>query len=272
MVKKKQSAAERDVRLKAAAMREAQAKAEKRTRNIIIGVVSVLILAIVAAIIYIIASKPGRGGAADGVPAEFDAGQGISISADGVSSSTGSGENDLDFYFDYTCGGCLMTDSTVGPYLFEGAEAGDFTFVMHPVLTSAGAYNTAATAAAIVVAAEDPAKFQAVHEAMIAFALESMLAQETEVLVNLDASKEEVARIATEQGVDESLIASFDTDAAQSYLEASSNNWMTREVEGRDRVASPEFVYRSTKIAAQGDDGEQMYSSLLAAMSELGGN
>ncbi len=271
MGKKKQSAAERDVRLKAAAMREAQAKAERRTRNIIIAVVSVLILAIVAAIIYIIASRPGGAESADGVPAEFDAGQGISISENGIGASPGGGENDLDFYFDYTCGGCLMTDSAVGPYLFEAAQAGDFTFVMHPVLTSAGAYNTAATAAALALAAEDPAHFQAVHEAMIAFSLEAMVSGETDVLTDLEASKDAVAGIAAEQGVDEALIASFDTDAAQSYLQASSTEWTTREIAGRENIASPEFLFRDTKIAASGDDGAQMFDSLVAAMNQIRG-
>ena len=270
MGKKKDSAAEREVRLKAAAMREAQAKSERRTRNIIIGVVSVLILAIVAAIIYIIASRPGTD-SAQGAPAEFDAGQGISVSADGISASAGTGDNDLDFYYDYTCGGCLMTDSTVGPYIFEAAHGGDFTFVMHPVLTSAGAYNTAATAAVLAVAAEEPANFEALHEALVAFSLDAMMSQETEVLTDLEASKEAVATIAAEQGISEAVIASFDTDAAMSYLQASTAAWTSRDVEGRETTASPEFVYRDAKLSATGDDGQQMFDSLMTAMSQLRG-
>ncbi len=267
MAKKKQSSGSDSMREKAAAMRAAQEKADRRTRNIIVGVVSVLILAIIAAIIFVIVNRDDS--SVDAVPAEFKNGQGIVFNSDGVSAQNISTEHELNFYFDYTCPACVVTDMQIGADLFAGAQAGEYQLVLHPVLTSAGAYNTAATAGLLEVAAYAPQQAAELHQAMIGFAYEAMSSQDTAVLQDLTQSEVAVAEIAAELGINQEVIDRFDSSAAYGYLQASSARWGESEAVGRERLASPEFVYRGHQLDISGE-GPALYESLLNAMSQVG--
>lgn len=86
-------------------MREAQAKSDQRTRNIIIALVVVLIAAIAIAIVFVVVNRPTPESAAEGLPEQFREGQPIVVSSEGVGVSNPDAE-DLTFYFDYTCGAC----------------------------------------------------------------------------------------------------------------------------------------------------------------------
>lgn len=273
MANKKAQAQSTDVRKKAQEMREAQRKSDIRTRNIIIGVVSLLVVAIVVAIVMIIVNRPTTEDAAKGLPEQFQAGQPIVVNTDGVSAgSTEPVGDQLAFYFDYTCGGCVALDSAVGPDLFAGAASGEITLALHPVMTHNAPFNLAATSAAIQVAATDPTNFTALHQAMIDFSYQSMVDQDTSVLNDLESSKTKVAEIAAQVGVPQSVIDSFDTNATQAYLQASNETWTALTVEGRSgRPASPEVVYAGTQLTPTGQTGAELYASLLSQMAELDG-
>ncbi|MFZ1381749.1 MAG: DsbA family protein [Scrofimicrobium sp.] len=274
MAKNKAQAQSTDVRKKAQDMREAQRKADVRTRNIIIGVVSLLVVAIAVAIVMIIVNRPSAEQSAQGLPEEFRNGEPIVVNTQGVSAGpTEQVDDQLAFYFDYTCGGCVALDSAVGPDLFEGASAGDLTLALHPVMTHNAPFNLAATSAAIQVAASDPTNFAALHQALIEFSYQSMVDQDTSVLNDLENSKTKVAEIAAQVGIPQAVIDSFDTDAGQAYLDATSAAWRTTEAEGRgEGLSSPEMVYNKVQLTPAGQTGTEIYQSILSQMAEISGN
>ncbi|WRS31096.1 hypothetical protein U6G28_05285 [Actinomycetaceae bacterium MB13-C1-2] len=270
MAKKKTQAQSTDVRKKAQEMREAQRKSEIRTRNIIIGVVSLLVVAIVVAIVMIIVNRPGAGDNAEGLPEQFRNGEPIVVSAEGVrAGTTEQVDGQLEFYFDYTCGGCVALDSAVGPDLFAATSAGDLTLSLRTVMTHNAPFNLAATAAAVQVAANDPTNFEALHQALVDFSYKSMVDQDTTVLNNLENSKTKVAEIAAQVGVPQAVIDSFDTDAAQAYLDASSTAWRASTAEGRTSLTSPEMVYNKVRLTPAGETGADIYQSILSQIKEI---
>lgn len=270
MAKKNVPAGADSARLKAQQLREAQAKADKRTRNIIIAVVAVLAVAIVAAIVLVIVNRPTTEKSAEGLPAQFQDGAPIVVSADGVSTE-GSADETLDFYFDYTCQGCVITDYLVGPTMFQAAEAGDFNVAIHPVMTHNLAFNTAATAASLQVVADAPELFVPLHQAMVDYYYNEVLVpSDATVAGNLDSSTTKVAEIAREVGVPDDVIAKFDNEAASAYLLLSSQAWTARQVEGRSsQITSPEFVFMDTKLNPSGETSETMFASLLSEMDAV---
>lgn len=271
MAKKKASTGSTDVRKKAQEMREAQRKADLRTRNIIIGVVALLVVAIVVAIILIVVNRPTAESNAQGLPEQFREGQGILVNTDGVQAASGDADT-LDLYFDYTCGGCVSLETAIGEDLYAGAAAGDYQFVMHPVTTHGAAFHVPATAAAIEVAASEPELFEPLHRAMIQYYMDAMTADDGSVVTDLKASTTAVAELAEQVGVPADVIARFDNDAAQSYLLQSTQAWGAREVEGRTNLATPELVYKDVQLSWQGDTAEALYASVLEAMKQVSGN
>ncbi len=261
-----------DVRQKAKDLREQQRKSEIRTRNIIIGVVGLLVAAIVVAIIFIIVNRPDAGDAAAGLPEEFQEGAPIVVTAEGVSAGAlEPTENQLSLYFDYTCGGCVSTETMIGQDLFDEANSGTFEYALHPVMTANGAFNTAATAAALQVVANDPEHFEALHEAMIALSYQALVDKDYSVVGSLPASEEAVAELAAQVGVPQEVIDGFDSAAAQQYLTISSEAWGAREVEGRTKVASPEFVYNNVQIVPQGQDAPEVIASMMTQIEQAKG-
>ena len=264
---------------KARAMREAQAASDRRTRNIIIGVVVAVVVAIVAALIWVVVSQSKAQQAAAqqsmseaGVPAPFAQGEPINISSAGVApGSVKPTDDDLVFFFDYTCPGCVYTDSLVGGDLAAAAEAGDFTLSLRPVMTHNLPFNGAATAASLQVAAKDPDHFVALHQAMNEYYLGVMNAGDDSEVSDLAKAQVKVAELAAEVGVPQDVIDSFSTDAAEAYLTASSQQWRDAEVKGRDGgLSSPEFAFRGTQLTPEGQTGPEMFQSITQQMADLG--
>lgn len=273
MADKKAPAESTDVRKKAQEMREAQRKSEIRTRNIIIAVVTVLVLAIAAAIVVIIVNRPTPENAAKGLPQEFRLAEPIAVSKDGVApGKVVSEKGDLDFYFDYTCAGCVATDYAIGQTLFDEAQKGQYRLVLRPVQTHNLPFNTAATAAALQVVVNEPEKFEELHTKMIAFVYGEMTVKpsgSTAIIGDLKKSEEKVKEIAKESGVSDSVIAKFDSNTAEAYLFLSTNNWSTSQVEGRTQLSTPEFVYNKVQLALSGDNGEELMKSIHTQIADL---
>ena len=266
MAKKKAPSA--DVRAKAAQMREAEKKREKRTRDIIVAVVAVLIVAIVAAIVLIIVNRPKASDAADAIPEAFAEGQAFVVSSEGVSAGSPEGDS-LTSYFDYTCPGCMQLEALIGEDLVQGATAGDYKLAYAPVLTSAAPYNTAATAASLVVASEAPDLFLPLHSALAAYSGQAIASQDTAVITNMTQSTDAVKQIATQVGVPEDLIAKFDNNAAAAYLRIATDGWVARDTEGRENPTTPELVYDGVKLSTAGTGADVVYQSVLDQMASL---
>ncbi len=267
MAKKKAGAAVDPTREKAKQLREAQAKADKRTRNIIITLVGVLILAIVVAIVFVVVNRPTPEKHAADLPAQFSEGQPIIVSSEGVGVENPAAEN-LTLYFDYTCSACTQLELALRPHLIDAALAGDYNLELQPVITSGGAYNVAATAASLVVAAEAPDLFLPLHEALTDYFYESAISAGDTTYQNLSASDEKVAEIASEVGVPEDLIAKFNSAAASAYLDKATQTWIDADIADRTQVATPEFVAHNTNIDYAGDSAEEVMALLKEAVAK----
>ncbi len=271
MAKKSRQQADDSVRAKAAAMREAQEKAERRARNIIFAVVGVVVVALVIAIAVVVTSdkgaKPQSGDGA--VPAKYATGEPIYISHLGVGERDPELE-DLTVYASFTCGACTILEVSAGADLARAAENGDFNLIIQPVATSVMPYLFSATNASLQVAANAPEKFTAFYQALFAFSNQQLMASDTNVIGNARASLEEVRTIAAGVGVPEDVIAQFSSDA-ETYLTLSTEAWTNRAVIGRgDRAGTPEIVFRDTKIEWTQGEGTTSYDSIIAGMTSLG--
>lgn len=262
----KKNAQVNSTRQKAQQMREAQAKADKRTRNIIITVVSILSVAVVGAVIALVLARPGA--ETGGVPSSFEGGEPIVISAEGVGGLDPEAQ-DLTLYYDYSCSACAQLEVALAPNLTDGALEGEYNLLLQPVITVGMPFNEAATAAALTVAAKDPANFISLHEDMNAFFLGQLESQDGSIIQDLAQSEQAVADIARSVGVDEDIIAEFDSGGAANYLAESTKEWMASDVEDRENFATPEFVLDGKQYKLAGETAQEAYESLLAAISSM---
>lgn len=262
--KKEASNSTRD---KAKQLREAQAKADQRTRNIIVAMVVVVIVAIVVSVVFIVANRPTPEKAASSLPEQFREGQPIVVSSEGVGKENPDVEN-LTLYFDYTCPACVNLETALRPHLIDGAQDGDYNLELQPVITSGGAFNVAATAGALEVASQAPDKFVAYHEAMTNYFYTAALQDGDTTYRDLDASVSKVAELAAEAGVPTEIVANFDTDAASAYLTMSTKTWVDADIKDRDKVATPEFVVNGTNVDYAADTAEAAMEKLLAAVGK----
>lgn len=270
MAKKNRPSSTLTAQEKARQMREAQKKSDQRTRNIIIAVVSVLVIAIIVAMILVIVNRPAAKDTAEGLPQQYAAGEPITVSAQGVGGLDPE-VGDLYLYFDYTCAGCVNLDAAVGPFLTDAAQAGEFNFMLQPVITAGGPYNVAATAGAIVVAAEEPELFLEFHEALINYYAGLLTTQDSSAVADNETALGTVKAIAAQVGVSDQVIEEFDLSSAQKYLTESTNAWVARDVKGRESTASPELVFDNTKLQVSGSNGQELFESIQSGIAALGG-
>lgn len=271
---KKQSGNSLDpVRAKAKAMRDAQQKADKRNRNIVISTVAVIIVAIIAALVIVVASQnssskesaqssqSGQSIAVDGKP--------IIISPKGVGVKDAS-LPDLTLYYSYTCHWCTYLETAVGQKLVDEADAGKYNLVLQPVSTATMAWQAPATAAALMVAADEPDKFVAFHQAMMEYFNEAYAAQDGSVINDANASIKEVKEIAKEVGVSQSIIDKFPTNADQ-YLQVANDEWTNAKIKGRekDSLGTPEVVYKGEKVKWTQGTEEEIYNSIVNEMARI---
>ena len=249
------------VRAKAAQMRLAQERADRRTRIIVISVVAAIILAVVGAVGGVIWKQQSQINAARNVdPSEvlgvFADGRPIVVNGNGVSSQADPNLPTLTEYFDYSCHACADLDAVLGEDLTTWASEGHYNLELQPVITVNMDYLKPATGASLVVAQKAPDKWVEFHHALLAYFRSQFNAQNPAVINNLDSSWKQVKQIATEVGVPSDVIATFPVNAVDSYLQASSTAWKEASVDGRDpnKLGTPELVKdHSTLISRSGD-------------------
>ena len=249
------------VRAKAAQMRLAQERADRRTRIIVISVVAAIILAVVGAVGGVIWKQQSQINAARNVDAStilgvFADGRPIVVNGNGVSAQADPNLPTLTEYFDYSCHACADLDAYIGNDLTTWASQGHYNLELQPVITVDMEYLKPATGASLVVAQKAPDKWIEFHHALMAYFRSQFNAQSGAVINNLDSSWKQVKQIATEVGVPSDVIATFPVNAVDSYLQASSTAWKEASVDGRDpnKLGTPELVKdHSTLISRSGD-------------------
>lgn len=266
MAKKKKNTVD-STQAKAKQLREAQAKNDQRTRNIIIVMVVAVIVAIVVSIVFIVANRPTTQKAATELPEQFQDGQPIVISSEGVGRANPDVQN-LTLYFDYTCPACVNLEVSLQPDLVDHAKDGDYNLELQPVITSGGAFNVAATAGALQVAAQAPETFVAYQEAMTNYFYTAAMQDGDTTYRDLDASVSKVAELAAEAGVPTEVVANFNSDAAQAYLEMSTKTWVDADIKDRTQTATPQVVVNETEVDYSADSGAAIMQKLLAAVGK----
>ena len=261
MAQKKKPATVDPVRAKAAKMRLAQERADRRTRIIVISSVAAIVLAVVVAVGGVIWKQQADINAARNVDAStilgvFADGRPIVVNGNGVSAQADPNLPTLTEYFDYSCHACADLDAYIGNDLTTWASQGHYNLELQPVITVDMEYLKPATGASLVVAQKAPDKWIEFHHALMAYFRSQFNAQSGAVINNLDSSWKQVKQIATEVGVPSDVIATFPVNAVDSYLQASSTAWKEASVDGRDpnKLGTPELVKdHSTLISRSGD-------------------
>ena len=261
MAQNKKPATVDPVRAKAAKMRLAQERADRRTRIIVISSVAAIVLAVVGAVGGVIWKQQADINAARNVDAStilgvFADGRPIVVNGNGVSAQADPNLPTLTEYFDYSCHACADLDAYIGNDLTTWASQGHYNLELQPVITVDMEYLKPATGASLVVAQKAPDKWIEFHHALMAYFRSQFNAQNPAVINNLDSSWKQVKQIATEVGVPSDVIATFPVNAVDSYLQASSTAWKEASVDGRDpnKLGTPELVKdHSTLISRSGD-------------------
>ena len=274
MAQKKKPATVDPVRAKAAKMRLAQERADRRTRIIVISSVAAIVLAVVGAVGGVIWKQQADINAARNVDAStilgvFADGRPIVVNGNGVSAQADPNLPTLTEYFDYSCHACADLDAYIGNDLTTWASQGHYNLELQPVITVDMEYLKPATGASLVVAQKAPDKWIEFHHALMAYFRSQFNAQSGAVINNLDSSWKQVKQIATEVGVPSDVIATFPVNAVDSYLQASSTAWKEASVDGRDpnKLGTPELVKDHSTLVTLTNDPE----SMRAAIKELFG-
>ena len=191
MAQKKKPATVDPVRAKAAKMRLAQERADRRTRIIVISSVAAIVLAVVGAVGGVIWKQQADINAARNVDAStilgvFADGRPIVVNGNGVSAQADPNLPTLTEYFDYSCHACADLDAYIGNDLTTWASQGHYNLELQPVITVDMEYLKPATGASLVVAQKAPDKWIEFHHALMAYFRSQFNAQSVSVIKNLD--------------------------------------------------------------------------------------
>ena len=268
MAQKKNPAVD-PLRAKAADMRLAQERADRRVRIVVISVVTLIVLGIAGAVGAVIWQQKNEENTARTVDASevlgvFADGRPIIVNGNGVSAEPDPNLPTLTEYFDYSCHACADVDSILGEDLTTWASQGHYNLELQPVITVNMNYLKPATGASLVVAQKAPDKWIEFHHALLAYFRTQFQAGNGTVVQNLDPSWKQIKQIATEVGVPSDVVATFPVNAVESYLEASSNAWKDAQYSGRqpNQLGTPEFVKDHSSVVTLGKTVESTRESL----------
>ncbi|MFD7310570.1 DsbA family protein [Promicromonospora sp. NPDC059942] len=204
-------------RAEALALQKKQQAREKRSRLIVLGLLGLGVIVLVVAVVLIfMESQKTTMEKVENIPAGVVQETGIPVGADGAAGTSNEGAKTLDVYVDYMCPICGQFEQTNSASITEMREAGDVTFVVHPVsildrASQGTEYSTRAASAAAWVADRAPEQFAAFHDAMFA-------SQPEENTAGL--SDEQIAQVAEQAGVPADVAAGItDGDAMDTYEE-----------------------------------------------------
>ena len=247
MAQKKNPAVD-PLRAKAADMRLAQERADRRVRIVVISVVALVVLGIAGAVGAVIWQQKSEENTARNVDASevlgvFADGRPIIVNGNGVSAEPDPNLPTLTEYFDYSCHACADVDSILGEDLTTWASQGHYNLELQPVITVDMDYLKPATGASLVVAQKAPDNWIEFHHALLAYFRTQFQSGNGTVVRNMDASWKQIKQIAAGVGVPEDVIATFPLNAAESYLQSATNAWGSANYSGRgETLGTPELI------------------------------
>ena len=237
-----------EVREKAQQLREQQARADRRTRNIIIGLVALILVVIIGAIAAVIIQsnhkKAQDSQAATAAIGSYGDGGPIVVSHLGIGKIDESLPT-LTEYFDYSCHVCAAYDVAFGEQATQDALDGKFNIKYQPVNTVKAPYQYAATTASLIAAQKvDAQTWGKFHNALLAYFNEAYNSGNGSVVQDLSKSAKQVKTIATQVGIPEDVVNSFPENGVDEYLTKITQAWGNATYEGRspNSLGTPEFV------------------------------
>lgn len=237
-----------EVREKAQQLREQQARADRRTRNIIIGLVALILVVIIGAIAAVIIQsnhkKAQDSQAATAAIGTYGDGAPIVVSHLGIGKVDESLPT-LTEYFDYSCHVCAAYDVAFGEQATQDALDGKFNIKYQPVNTVKAPYQYAATTASLIAAQKvDAQTWGKFHNALLAYFNEAYNSGNGSVVQDLSKSAKQVKTIASQVGIPEDVVNSFPENGVDDYLTKTAQAWANANYEGRspNSLGTPEFV------------------------------
>ena len=237
-----------EVREKAQQLREQQARADRRTRNIIIGLVALILVVIIGAIAAVIIQsnhkKAQDSQAATATIGTYGDGAPIVVSHLGIGKVDESLPT-LTEYFDYSCHVCAAYDVAFGEQATQDALDGKFNIKYQPVNTVKAPYQYAATTASLIAAQKvDAQTWGKFHNALLAYFNEAYNSGNGSVVQDLSKSAKQVKTIASQVGIPEDVVNSFPENGVDDYLTKTTQAWANANYEGRspNSLGTPEFV------------------------------
>lgn len=252
------TAAPMSTRQKAEALRAAQAKADAKTRNILISVVATLVAITVLASVWVVwnaKSEMRANVAPSGEETSF------LVSADGIGKEK-AGVPTLVEYFDYSCHACADVDDYIGSQLSDGALAGKYNVKYVPVTLVGMAWNNVSAHAAYITYKESPENFVKFHHALLGYFKTQFDSKNVSVIQNEDASLAQVKEIASQQGIPANVIEKFQKHGAADMLTTNFQGWKAATPEGRESLGTPEFQVNNKVLQLQGSTVEELYNNL----------
>ena len=237
-----------EVREKAQQLREQQARADRLTRNIIIGLVALILVVIIGAIAAVIIQsnhkKAQDSQAATAAIGTYGDGAPIVVSHLGIGKVDESLPT-LTEYFDYSCHVCAAYDVAFGEQATQDALDGKFNIKYQPVNTVKAPYQYAATTASLIAAQKvDAQTWGKFHNALLAYFNEAYNSGNGSVVQDLSKSAKQVKTIASQVGIPEDVVNSFPENGVDEYLTKTTQAWANATYEGRspNSLGTPEFV------------------------------
>ena len=237
-----------EVREKAQQLRKQQARADRRTRNIIIGLVALILVVIIGAIAAVIIQsnhkKAQDSQAATAAIGTYGDGAPIVVSHLGIGKVDESLPT-LTEYFDYSCHVCAAYDVAFGEQATQDALDGKFNIKYQPVNTVKAPYQYAATTASLIAAQKvDAQTWGKFHNALLAYFNEAYNSGNGSVVQDLSKSAKQVKTIASQVGIPEDVVNSFPENGVDDYLTKTTQAWANATYEGRspNSLGTPEFV------------------------------
>ncbi|OKL47920.1 hypothetical protein BSR29_05405 [Boudabousia liubingyangii] len=258
------------IQARAAAMRAEAERKERRSKFIIWGVLGVVVAIAAALIVFAVLHKNSSEAGADSSPA-LSAGNPIVIGKE--VGKPNEGKPVVAEYLSYSCPHCIHVGKSVQKPLIEKAQAGEITFELHPVATAVYPYTYVASAGAVIVANEEPAKFIKLNEALDAFFESQMNANDGSIVQDPTKSVEQVKSIAKQVGVSDAVVNKFSIEGGEAYLAKSSQAWTDGNYEGLDRkkgMGTPMFVVNGKyiPITALPENGPADVALIMKAVQE----
>ena len=227
-------------RAQAEQLRKSQAARERRSRNILLGVLGGVIVIVVAigAFIFTQSQKTLLDDFDGAVPANTDNRGGISVGNVGTAGTVNEGAPVLQVYLDFMCPYCGQFEEANADDLEKLRTAGDLTVNYHIVSNldqaSTTGFSTRATNAAVTIANDAPEQFVAFVEGMFANQPEEG---------GPGLSDEEIKAIAIEAGVP--------TEVADTLADAKFNEWIsvsTQQAKRDGANGTPTVKFEGKKV------------------------